>query len=399
MRTDAKPLRGLKVLDLTQAWAGPYCTMMLADVGAEVVKIEPPGVGDHVRRWTVSSSKGESPHFIAVNRNKRSITLNLKHPDGRKIFLRLAAQSDVVIENFRPGVMTRFGLDYEAVRKVAPKAIYCSVSGFGQTGPRSGDAAYDLIIQSVGGAMSVTGEEGGRPLKPGIPQGDVMGALGAAFTILATLYGRGADGKGRYLDLAMLDMQISAMAFHIVSYALSGDVPLPMGARHPLLAPYESFRTATAEITIAIANDHHWQRLCEVLDLSALGTDAKFATNSTRVDHRDELASLIENVTETQPAEFWLTRLNERGIPCGPINRVNDLFDDPQVRHRKMLISLDHPTLGRVTVPGIPWKLVPPEEEEPPTAPPTLGQHTGEVLQQLGYSIGEIESLRHAGAV
>ena len=399
MNADAKPLRGLKVLDLTQAWAGPYCTMMLADAGADVVKIEPPGVGDHVRQWTVSSSKGESPHFIAVNRNKHSMTLNLKHPEGRKIFLRLAAQSDVIIENFRPGVMKRFGLDYEPVRAVAPQAIYCSVSGFGQTGPRSADAAYDLIIQSVGGAMGVTGEEGGRPLKPGIPQGDVMGALGAAFTIMAALYGRAQGGKGRYLDLAMLDMQISAMAFHIVSYALSGNVPLPMGAKHPLLAPYESFRTATTEITIGIANDHHWQRLCEVLDLPTLATEAKFATNRDRVDYRDELASLIENVTHTQPAEFWLSRLNAGGIPCGQINAVNDLFGEPQVRHRNMLIPLEHPVLGTVTVPGIPWKLVPPDEEEPPTAPPTLGQHTEQILHGLGYSASEIQTFRRTGVL
>lgn len=399
MSTDLAPLRDLKVVDLTQAWAGPYCTMMLADLGAEVIKVEPPGVGDHVRKWTVSTSKGESPHFIAANRNKRSLALNLKHPKGREILLDLARRSDVLVENFRPGVMQRFGLDYEAVRAVAPAIIYCSVSGFGQSGPSSDHAAYDLIIQGRGGAMSVTGEEGGRPSKPGIPQADVMGALLAAFTIMAALYGRRADGAGRYLDLSMLDMQVTAMAFHIVSYQLGGEVPKPMGAKHPLLAPYESFRTATDEITIGIANDDHWQRLCQVLGMPELAADPRYATNSARVDRRSELAARIEDVTVTQPAERWLVVLNERGIPCGRINRVDQLFEDPQIQHRRMLIPIDHAALGKIMIPGVPWKVGPVDQEPAISPPPSLGQHTVAILTGLGYSADAIESLRQEGVI
>ncbi|HZP41858.1 MAG TPA: CaiB/BaiF CoA-transferase family protein [Candidatus Binatia bacterium] len=396
MTADPKPLSDVTVLDLTQAWAGPYCTMMLADAGARVVKVEPPGTGDHVRKWTVAASKGESPHFIAVNRNKRSLTLNLKDPRGRALLLRLAARSDVLVENFRPGVMRRFGLDYDALRAVAPAIVYCSISGFGQTGPYAEHAAYDLVIQAAGGAMSVTGEEGGRPLKPGIPQADVMGGLAAAFTIMAALHGRARDGRGRRLDLAMLDMQVSAMGFHVVSYALSGEVPRPMGAKHPLLAPYEAFRTATDEIAIGIANDDHWRRLCETLGLE---DEPRLSTNAGRVAHREELARRIEEVVRMRPAEAWTAELTARGIPCARINDVPHLVDDPQIRHRRMIQTLEHPTLGRMLVPGVPWKLVPTEEEPAPTPPPSLGQHTDAILAELGCSDAEIAALRGDGVV
>ncbi|MGD9763190.1 MAG: CaiB/BaiF CoA transferase family protein [Candidatus Binatia bacterium] len=399
MKRDPRPLADVAVLDLTQAWAGPYCTMMLADVGARVVKIEPPGVGDHVRHWTVAASKGESPHFLAVNRNKRSITLNLKDPRGRAVLLRLAERSDVLVENFRPGVMRRFGLDYEAVRAVAPQIIYCSISGFGQTGPMAEHAAYDLIIQAAGGAMSVTGERNGRPLKPGLPQADVMGGLCAAFSIMAALHGRGRDGQGRHLDLAMLDMQVSAMGYYLVAYALSGETPRPMGAEHPLLAPYASFRTADDEITIAIANDDHWRQLCAALERPALAEDPRFANNAARVEHRGELARELEAVTMTRPAAVWLDAFVARGIPCARINTVAHLVDDEQIRHRHMVVPLEHPTLGQVPVPGMPWKLVPTVEEPAPAPPPGLGEHADAVLDELGYTRGEIEAFRREGVI
>ncbi len=399
MTSTRTPLRGIKVLDLTQAWAGPLCTMMLADMGAEVVKIEPPGVGDHVRAWTVSGSKGASAHFIAANRNKQGMTLNLKVPRGRKIFLELARQSDVLVENFRPGVMQRFQLGYEPVREVAPRIIYCSISGFGQTGPASGNAAYDLIIQAVGGAMSVTGEEGGRPVKPGIPQADVMGGMVGAFTVLAALYGRGEHGPGCYLDLAMLDTQVMAMAYYIISFALSGNVAKPMGTKHPLLAPYEAFTTATSEIVIAIANDSHWKILCEVIETPELASDPKFSTNSARVDHRDEVSRIVEGRTQHKPADWWLAQLSDRGIPCGPINAVDQVVADPQVRHRRMLVTEEHPRLGKIIVPGVPWKLSPPEEEQPYTPAPELGEHTDVILRRLGYSAADIEALRDGGVI
>jgi crotonobetainyl-CoA:carnitine CoA-transferase CaiB-like acyl-CoA transferase len=399
MNPDPKPLADLTVLDLTQAWAGPYATMMLADLGARVTKIEPPGVGDHVRGWTVAASKGESPHFLAVNRNKRSVTLNLKAARGREILLRLAAGSDVLVENFRPGVMQRFNLDYEAVRAVSPAIVYCSVSGFGQTGPLAEHAAYDLVIQGAGGAMSVTGEEGGRPLKPGIPQADVMGGLCAAFTIMAALHGRARDGRGRHLDLAMLDMQVSLMGYHLVSYALSGEIPRPLGTRHPLVAPYEAFRTASDEITIGIATEGHWRLLCQAIGLAALADDARFATNASRVTHRDELARQIEAVTMSRPAEVWLEALAAHGVPCERINGVQHLVDLPQLRHRRMIVTLPNATFGQVPVPGMPWKVVPAEQEPAPTPPPALGQHTDEVLGEFGYSRAEVDAFRRDGVI
>ncbi len=399
MNPDPKPLADLTVLDLTQAWAGPYATMMLADLGARVIKVEPPGVGDHVRGWTVAASKGESPHFLAVNRNKRSLTLNLKEARGREILLRLAAGSDVLAENFRPGVMQRFKLDYEAVRAVSPAIIYCSVSGFGQTGPMAEHAAYDLVIQGAGGAMSVTGEEGGRPLKPGIPQADVMGGLCAAFTIMAALHGRARDGQGRRLDVSMLDMQVSLMGYHLVSYAFSGKVPHPMGTRHPLVAPYEAFRTGSDEITIGIATEGHWRLLCQAIGLPALADDPRFANNAARVAHRDELGRQIEAVTLTRPAEAWLEALAAHGVPCERINNVQHLIDHPQLRHRRMITSVPNATFGQVSIPGMPWKVVPPEQEPASTPPPGLGQHTDEVLGEFGYSRAEIDALRRDGVI
>jgi crotonobetainyl-CoA:carnitine CoA-transferase CaiB-like acyl-CoA transferase len=395
-----RPLQDIKVLDLTQVLVGPFAAMLLADLGAEVIKIEPPGLGDHVRGWTPPGCKGESPHFLAVNRSKKSVSLNLKSPAGSKIFLRLAEDADVLLENFRPGVMDRLGLGYDILRVRNQRIIYCSMSGFGQTGPAKHDAAYDLIIQGMGGAMSVTGEEGGRPLKPGIPQADVMGGLGAVVAVLAALYSRDRTGKGEYIDLSMLDIQVAAMGHFIMTYILTGRIGGPLGTAHPILTPYETFRTKSFEINIAAVTEEHWQKLCDLLGLSHLKKDERFETFESRVKNRKLLTPMIDEILLEKPGEEWIEILKAKKIPCGPINNVEMLLKHPQVIHRNMVVEVDHPTLGRIKIPGSPIRLGQVTEEESVTAPPLLGQHNREILcQRLGYSETDLENFRAQGVI
>lgn len=395
-----KPLRDIVVLDVTQYWAGPCCSMILADMGAEVIKVEPPGVGDGVRFWSMPGSKGESPHYLPVNRNKKSMTLNLKLPKAKEIFFELVKQSDIVLENFRPGVMKKLGVHYEAVKEAKPDIIYCSISGFGQTGPHSHDAAFDVVLQALGGVMSVTGELGGRPVKPGVPQADIFGAMVATMTILAMLIEREKTGEGGYLDIALLDPQIFLMGYHMLTYLFSGKIPKPMGTKHPLMTPYEGFQTKDIEIIIGVATERHWVKLCEILSKKELATDERFNSSSQRIKHREELYPIIEKITLTRPAEYWLKALKENGIPCATINTVDKLLEDPQVIHRNMIIEIENPVFGKVKVPGIPWKLGPISEEDPPVPPPLLGQHNMEVLcRKLGYDKEKVEELKKEGVI
>ena len=389
-----KPLQGIKVLDLTQVLVGPFAAMLLADFGAEVIKIEPPELGDHVRGWTPPGCKGGSPHFLAVNRNKKSVSLNLKSPTGVKIFFRLAEDADILLENFRPGVMEGLGLSYHALQERNPKIIYCSMSGFGQTGPAKFDAAYDLIIQGMGGAMSVTGEEGGRPLKPGIPQGDVMGALGTVAAALAALYGRERTSRGEYIDVSMLDIQVAAMGHFIMTYILSGRIGKPLGTAHPILTPYETFRTKTFEINIAAVTEGHWQELCDLLEISFCKSDERFLTFEYRVKNRKLLTGIIEEVLMKRPGDEWIALLKSKKIPCGPINNVEMLLNDPQVVHRQMIVEVDHPTHGKLKVPGPPLRIGT-SEEQAMTPPPLLGQHNSEILcGRLGYSEADLKKFK-----
>jgi crotonobetainyl-CoA:carnitine CoA-transferase CaiB-like acyl-CoA transferase len=394
-----RPLQGIKVLDLTQVLVGPFAAMLFADFGAEVIKIEPPELGDHVRGWTPPGCKGESPHFLAVNRNKKSLSLNLKSPMGLKIFFRLVEDADILLENFRPGVMDGLGLAYGVLQARNPRIIYCSMSGFGQTGPAKYDAAYDLIIQGMGGAMSVTGEEGGRPLKPGIPQGDVMGALGAVAATLAALYGRERTGHGEYIDVSMLDIQVAAMGHFIMTYILAGKIGKPLGTAHPILTPYETFRTKTFEINIAAVTEGHWQELCDILGLSFCKTDERFLTFESRVKNRNLLTPLIEEVLLKKPGDEWIALLKSKKIPCGPINNVEMLLNDRQVTHRQMILEVDHPTLGKVKVPGAPLRIGT-TGEQAMAAPPLLGQHNKEILRdRLGYSETDMKSFKAQGII
>jgi len=396
----SKPLEKVKVLDLTQAWAGPIGSMLLSDFGAEIIKVEPPEIGDHVRAWNPPGCGGESPHFLAANRNKKSLTLNLKTPEGKEIFLQLARDMDVIMENFRPGVMEKFGLHYEAIRPLNPRVIYCSVSGFGQTGPSRNDAAYDLIVQGMGGAMSVTGEEGGRPLKPGIAQGDIMGALGATIAILAALMGRTQTGQGCYIDVSLLDIQVMAMGHQIVNYLISGNIAKPLGTSHPILTPYETLATQTFPINIAANTPGHWADLCHTLGLSGFIDDERFKNIEVRIQHRKQLILLLEQALQNKPGEEWIALLKAKGIPCGPINDVSMTVREPQVLHRDMIIEVENRKLGQVRIPGMPLRVCGMTGKDPVTPPPLLGEHNEEILcGRLGFSREELKKLQEKGII
>ncbi len=396
----SKPLEGVKIIDLSQAWAGPIGSMLLGDFGAEVLKIEPPGTGDHVRAWTPPGCHGESPHFLAANRNKKSVTLNLKTQEGKEIFLRLAREADVLLENFRPGVMKKFGLHYEALRPINLRLIYCSVSGFGQSGPSRDDAAYDLIIQGMSGAMSVTGEEGGKPLKPGLPQADIMGALAGTIAILTALLGRARTGEGCYIDLSMLDVQIVAMGHQIVNYFLSGNIAKPLGTGHPILTPYETFATKTFPINIAAVTPAHWADLCALLELSRLTEDPRFRNIEVRNKNKKELLPLLEEVLQGKPAEEWLPLLKGKGIPCGPINDVSMVVKEPQILHRHMIIDVENPKVGQVKIPGIPIRVSGMNAKDQVTRPPLLGEHNEDIFcDRLGYCREELKKFREKGII
>ena len=371
------PLAGIRVLDLSQALSGPYATMMLADAGADVIKVEPPDGGDHVRSW-LQGKASVSPYVIAANRTKRSVAIDLKRPEGKKLALDIAARSDVVVENFRPGVVARLGVGYDDVRAVNPRVVYCSVSGFGQTGKLSHKAAYDLIASGYGGTMSVTGDDGGRYVRPGVPTSDLLAAMTAAYSIVLALATRERTGEGCYLDIALLDGQVFAMAHHLLAYQVTGVVPGLHGSAHPQVAPYQTFRTATTDINVAVLTDKQWLAFCDVLDRRAWLSDARYSSPGLRNNHRPELERDIEAVLTTLPASAWLERFEAAGIPCGPINTCAELIDDEHLHDRGMYLELDHPVAGKLTLPSAPWRG--PGVMESWTPPPELGAHTDEVL-------------------
>ncbi len=395
-----KPLDGMAVLDLTRIISGPFCAMMLGDLGAEVIKVERIDGGDDARLWGPPFRNGETPHFLSYNRGKKSLTLDIQKPAGKRILSELVKQSDVLIENFRPGVIQRLGFGWDAVHALNPRLVYCSISAFGQTGPYRDGAGYDLIVQGEGGVMSVTGEPEGRPMKLGPPQADIFSSYCAAFAIVASLLGRTATGEGRYLDVAMLDNQIALLSHYLVNYQLSGRVPTRTGTRHPLVSPYQSFPTATADINVAILNNKLWQDFCAAVERPDLAQDSRFTTQADRLVNRAVLEPLVEEILRQQPADYWLERLHARGVPCGVINTVDRVMEHPQVRARRMLHEIDHPAAGRVEIAGIPWRVWPIEEEEPLQPSPTLGQHTDEILRErLGYTSEQITDLRQQGVV
>jgi crotonobetainyl-CoA:carnitine CoA-transferase CaiB-like acyl-CoA transferase len=394
--TELSALSGLKVLDVTQVMAGPYCAMVLADLGADVVKIEPPS-GDSTRQMPGATGT-DSPSFNAVNRGKRSVVLNLKSADGRAVFQRLARSTDIVIENYRPGVMDALGLGYDALAAENPRIIYASISGYGQTGPARGKGGFDLIAQGVSGIMSVTGEPEGPPVKSGVPLTDLGAGLFALVGILAALEHRHGTGQGQRVDTSLVDAGVALSVWEATEYFAGGGIPTALGSAHRMNAPYQAIRCADGYITLGAANERLFRRLCDVLGHPEWAGEPVFIDNASRVAHREALAARIEGIMCTEPRAYWLERLEAHDVPCGPINDYAQVFADPQVLAREMVVETEHPTLGPMRTLGSPIKLsaTPPDVTR---RAPMLGEHTDEVLSAAGFGAADISALRASGAI
>ncbi len=386
-------LTGIKVLDLTRVLAGPYSTMILGDLGAEVIKVEAPGGSDDTRYWGPPFKGTESAYYLCANRNKRAITLNLKTEEGRAVLKKLIERSDVVIENFKSGTMERWGLGYDELKTLNPKVIHCSITGFGQNGPYQNLPGYDFIIQAMSGLMSITGSEQSGPMKVGVAISDIITGLYANIGILAALQERAQSGEGQSIDISLFDSQISTLANVASNYLISGHIPGLLGNQHPNIVPYQPFPTMDGEMVIAVGNDSQFKRLCSLLGLEHFADDEKFATNAKRLENREQLVEQIAAQMETKNSQQWLKLLNENGIPAGPIQNMEQVFNDPQVKERNMVIEMEHPTIGSIPLVGSPLKLsrTPVEIR---SHPPIAGEHTEDVLLELGYSIEMIENFK-----
>jgi formyl-CoA transferase len=401
-----QPLTDIRILDLTRILAGPYCTMMLGDLGADVIKVERPGRGDDSRSWgppfvgqPYGPYPGESAYFMAANRNKRSITVNLKHPQGLEIIHQLACSSDVLVENFRTGVLDEMGLGYEQLRTLNPRLVYCSISGYGRTGPFAERPGYDFIIQAEGGMMGITGPEEGPPYRVGIPIVDITAGMCAATAILAALHARTQTGTGQLIDVSLLNTQAALLSNVASNYLVGGEEPRRLGNAHPNITPYEAFRARDRWFAMGTGNERQWAQLCDLLGRPDLKDDPRFATNSARLAHRAELRALLNDLFATRDADEWLAGLQKAGLPCGPINTVPDVFNHPQAEARGLSLETEHPTAGPVRLTGFPYLLsqTPAQVRRPP---PLLGQHTQEVLTELlDYSEPQIATLREQGAI
>jgi formyl-CoA transferase len=393
------PLTDLLVLDLSRVLAGPFVTMMLADLGAEVIKVERPDGGDDTRQWGPPWAGGESAYYLSINRNKKSITLNLKTDKGREILRELAGRADVLVENWRAGTMEDWGLGYEALRGFNPGLIYCSITGYGQTGPCCDRPGYDFIIQAEGGVMSITGPAEGPPMKVGVAIVDLTAGMFAAISILAALHERERSGQGQYIDMALLDAQVAWLANVGSNYLVSGQRPGRYGNAHPNIVPYEPFATADGWIAVGVGNDRQWQLLCALAGWADLAADERFATNPQRVEHRDILVPILQKRFQARASDEWRADLLAAAIPCGSMNYIDQVFSDAQVLARDMLVELPHPTAGSIRLVGSPLKLsrTPVRIVEPP---PLLGQHTQAVLSEyLGYTPADINHWRDEGVI
>jgi crotonobetainyl-CoA:carnitine CoA-transferase CaiB-like acyl-CoA transferase len=404
----AGALDDIKVVDLSRVLAGPWSTQNLADLGADVIKIERPGVGDDTRSWGppfVSHTEGDAQdaaYFFCANRNKRSLTLDFTTDKGREILIKLIAQADVLIENYKVGGLKKYGLDYDSLSRINPRLIYCSITGFGQDGPYADRPGYDALVQAMGGLMSVTGEPdevpGGGPQKVGVAVVDILTGLYATNAILAALLHRAKSNQGQHIDIALLDVQVAALANQSGNYLLSGSVPQRMGSAHPSIVPYQPFVCADGHVMLAIGNDGQFTSLCRAAGQAAIASDERFATNAMRVRHRAELLEVLTPLMRQHSVERWCELAQQEGFPCGPINTIDRVFRDPQVRAREMHIQMNSPSYGALDLVASPMRL----SASPVSyrrAPPSLGQDTQEVLRDLHYSDDEITSLRDSGVI
>jgi crotonobetainyl-CoA:carnitine CoA-transferase CaiB-like acyl-CoA transferase len=393
------PLEGLVVLDFTRVLSGPYCTMQLADMGARVIKVEQPGKGDDTRAWGPPFLNGESAYFLSINRNKESLTLDLKHPEATRIIDVLLERADVLVENFRPGTMDRLGLSYEAVSRRFPRLVYCSISGFGQTGPRTSEPGYDAVVQAEGGLMSITGDAEGQPFRLGVAIADIVSGMFAVQGIAFALLARERSGKGQLVDVGMLDATAALLTYQAGIYFATGKTPGRMGNRHPTIVPYETFAASDGDFVIAVGNDEQWRRFCAITGLERLAADERFATNRARVTNYETLRPLLADALRSRTRAEWVDRLRPAGVPCGSVREVAEVLQDPHLAARGMIQELEHAVAGPMRVTGVPIKL----SDTPGsvrTPPPLLGQHTTEILRSdVGMSEEQIERLRGTGAI
>jgi crotonobetainyl-CoA:carnitine CoA-transferase CaiB-like acyl-CoA transferase len=393
---------GVRVLDLSRMLAGPYGSMLLADLGAEVIKVEDPGGGDPMRGMGppfLGPDGGESAYFLAINRSKKSVALDLEKPDGRDVFLDLCRVADVVWENFRPGVLDRLGCAAETLRQANPRLIVCSISAFGQSGPYRDWPAFDLALQAMGGAMSITGEDGRPPVRMGLPMGDLAGGMFGALAVAGALFRRAQTGEGTAIDLSLLDCQVSLLTYVAQYFWADGRVPARVGSGHASVVPYQAFPTRDGFLVVAVFAEKFWGGFCRAIGRPELAADARFDTNRKRVAARRELTAALEALFPARTTAEWLARLQAEGVPAAPIQRVDQVLDDPQVRLREMVVDLEHPSLGTVKTLGTPIKAAgdPPFR---PAPPPALGEHTEAILGGvLGYAPARIEALRRAGVI
>jgi len=389
------PLDGIRVLELANYMAGPYCGMLLADMGAEVIKVENPQGGDF-SRLSAPQIAGESAGFMALNRNKQSVSLNLKNERGRDIFKDLVRTADALVENFRPGTMADLGLDYPVLAAINPRLVYSAATGYGQSGPYRQRAALDLIVQGMSGLMSITGEPGRPPVKVGVPAADLSAALFGAYAILAALFARERTGRGQFIDVSLLESALALQVWETSGYFANGQVPEPLGSAHRVNAPYQAFRTADGYVTIGATSPANWKAFCAALGLQALETDQRFATVPARRRHYRELAQQIEAVTTTQPSEHWYRLLEQVGVPCGVLNRLDQILADEHIQARGFVVTLPHGKAGAVRATGSPVRL-----SETPVrldhAGPLLGEHTREVLSTLGLTDTQLDELDRTG--
>jgi formyl-CoA transferase/CoA:oxalate CoA-transferase len=392
------PLAGVTVLDLTRVLSGPYCTMLLADMGARVIKIEQPGRGDDTRAWGPPFVAGESAYFLSINRNKESVTLDFKTRAGREVLDRLIARADVLVENFRPGTLARAGLDYASIAPAQPRLVYASISGYGQTGPRAPEPGYDAVLQGEGGLMSFTGPAEGPPFRMGVAVADIVTGMFAAQGVLLALLARQQTGRGQFVDVAMLDSVAALLTYQAGIVFATGQPPGRLGNRHPSIAPYDTFETLDGPLVLAIGNDDQWQRFCRVTGLAAEANDPRFATNALRVAHYAALEPTLVALLRQRTRADWTMMLVPAGVPCGPVRSVDEVVADPQLAARDMIVRRAHAAAGDVPLLGIPIKL----SETPGevrTAPPILGEHTDAVLAEIGFGPDQIRELRERGTI